>query len=110
MPKFGEEGMDPKEMGARGAAVRAANKEILEDQTDPLSALQHHLLRHRTKFAEALRKAALGEEPYDTLPVEKQMEMLKVDMYYTFGRPQMAKVAPPDEIKSDDMGPPQSLV
>ena len=109
MPKFGEEGMDPVEMAERSVAAREAQEEILEGDADPLKTLQKLLGRHRPAFANALRKAALGQAPYKDLPVEKQMEMLKVAMYYTFGRPQMAKSTPePDE--PEERPAPPSLV
>jgi hypothetical protein len=95
MPRFGED-IDAVEAGKRGGKAsvesRRAAKEAL--QGDPIAAIRHHLSGNASAFAKALKEASLGEGKYADLSLDKQVDILKVALAYTFGRPPVQKPTP----------------
>lgn len=95
MPPFDSE--SAKEAAAKSAEVRRRNKEMT-----PAERVQKKAAGKADVIMDDLIKAALGQEPFHELSLEKRTDLMKTVLAYGIGRPTTTKANNDDPDEGED--------
>lgn len=79
------------ELGKRGAAARAANRRLAEE--DPIAYANLRLTENRARLVTELLSAALGRGDWKDLPLDKRLQALIKALEYAQGKPVTGRAA-----------------
>lgn len=110
MPKFGDEGMDPAELGRKGAE-RSAEVRRRRSQMSPAERALEAIRDKSGRLTDELLHLALGEEGFEDASTRERAQAIFRCMDYVVGKPTAGVPTPPAEMDDEeDDEPSEGLV